>query len=156
MRTLHRSALVAATPERMFELIDEDERYPEFVPGCVGARVISRSEDCTQARLEVGSGPLRMAFTTRNTLHPPHSITMDLIEGGPLKSLHGVWQLTQVTAPEGGQVLGCRVELTLSFELAGGLAGLALGPLIERTAGSLVDAFASRARTQGGGAGAGG
>jgi ribosome-associated toxin RatA of RatAB toxin-antitoxin module len=148
MRQLHRSALVAVTPERMYELINDIERYPEFVPGCTAAQVLDRGEGYIEARLEVGSGRLRTAFTTRNTLEPHHRITMDLVEGR-LKSLHGVWTLTPVTAPASGEVLGCRVELSLSFETAGGLAGLALGPLLERTAASLVDAFAGRARGDG-------
>lgn len=145
MRHLHRSALVAVTPERMYELINDIGSYPQFVPGCAGAQVLSRGEDFLEARLEVGTGRLRTAFTTRNRLEPYHRITMDLVEG-PLKSLHGVWTLTPVSGPQGGEVLGCRVELSLSFEPAGGLAGLALGPLLERTAASLVDAFAGRAR----------
>jgi ribosome-associated toxin RatA of RatAB toxin-antitoxin module len=145
MRRLHRSALVAATPERLYQLINDVERYPEFVPGCTGARVLARGEGFVEARLEVGSGLLRTAFTTRNTLEPSHRVTMDLVEG-PLKSLHGVWTLVPVTAPENGTVLGCRVELDLAFEPAGGLSGLALGPLLERTASSMVDAFAGRAR----------
>jgi ribosome-associated toxin RatA of RatAB toxin-antitoxin module len=89
MRHLHRSALVAATPERMYELINDIGSYPEFVPGCTGAQVLARGAGYLEARLEVGSGPLRTAFTTRNTLEPFHRITMDLVEG-PLKSLHGV------------------------------------------------------------------
>lgn len=152
MRQLHRSALVAATPERMFELINDIERYPEFVPGCVAARVLERGVDHVVAWLEVGSGRLVTAFTTRNTLEPHHRITMDLVEGR-LKSLHGVWTLTPISSPEGGETLGCRVDLSLSFETAGGLAGLALGPLLERTAASLVDAFAGRARGGAGGSG---
>lgn len=115
------------------------------MPGCTGARVLERGEGYIKARLEVGSGLLRTAFTTRNALEPARRVTMDLVEG-PLKSLHGVWTLTPVTAPGDAAVLGCRVELVLSFEPAGGLAGLALGPLLERTAASLVDAFAGRAR----------
>ncbi len=136
----------------MYELINDIGSYPQFVPGCTGAKVLSRGTDFIEARLEVGSGLLRTAFTTRNTLEPFHRITMDLVEG-PLKSLHGVWTLVPVSAPqgEGGTVLGCRVELSLSFEPAGGLTGLALGPLLERTAASLVDAFAGRARARGGG-----
>lgn len=148
MRKLHRSALVAATPGRMFELINDIERYPEFVPGCTAARVLEQGPGYIVARLEVGSGLLRTSFTTRNTLDPERSVTMDLVEG-PLKSLHGTWTLAPVTRPGGTEVLGCRVELELSFEPERGLAGLALGPLLERTAASLVDAFALRARSGG-------
>jgi len=142
MRQIRRSALVAVSPQRMFELINDVERYPEFVPGCSAASVLERSEDCLRARLTVGSGPLRTSFVTRNRLQAPHSIDMELDEG-PLRSLSGKWRLVPVGA---GDMAGCRVELDLSFEVQRGLAGLALGPAIERVAGSLVDAFVARAR----------
>lgn len=142
MRQIRRSALVAVPPERMFELIDDVERYPEFVPGCAAAEVLERAPDSLRARLTVGSGPLAASFVTRNRLVRPSTIEMELVEG-PLRSLHGLWRLTPVAA---GNTSGCRVELDLTFEVQGGLAGLALGPVIERVAGSLVDAFVARAR----------
>lgn len=142
MRQIRRSALVAVTPERMFELINDVERYPEFVPGCTQASVLERSADSLRARLTVGSGMLHTSFVTRNRLLPPHAIHMELDEG-PLKSLNGIWSLTPVSAPG---ISGCRVELDLSFEVQGGLKGLALGPVVERMAASLVDAFVARAR----------
>ena len=43
MRHFTRSALVAATPEKLFALINDVERYPEFVPWCVGSEVLSRT-----------------------------------------------------------------------------------------------------------------
>lgn len=146
MRQVRRSALVAATPARMFELINEVERYPEFVPGCVASEVLSRTPTEIHARLTVGSGLVRTAFTTRNCLTPDRQVRMELVEG-PFKSLLGLWTLAPVTDPGSDQVVGCRVSLALDFEPKSGLAGLALGPLIERTAGSLVDAFAARARS---------
>jgi ribosome-associated toxin RatA of RatAB toxin-antitoxin module len=127
----------------MHALINDIERYPEFVPGCTGARVLERLPDALVARLEVGRGPLRTAFTTRNRIDSGNRVTMELVEG-PLRSLDGVWTLTPIERP--GQPAGCRVTLDLSFELTGGLASLALGGLIERTAASLVDAFVRRAR----------
>lgn len=126
----------------MFDLINDVQHYPEFVPGCAAAEVLERGPDSLRARLTVGNGPLRTSFVTRNRLQPPHVIDMTLDEG-PLKSLVGRWLLTPVAA---GQVAGCRVDLELDFEVQGGLAGMALGPLIERVAGSLVDAFVARAR----------
>ncbi len=142
MRQIRRSVLVAASPQRMFELINDVERYPEFVPGCAAAEVLERGADTLRARLTVGSGPLRTSFVTRNRLQAPHAIDMELDEG-PLRSLSGKWRLTPV---EAGNVTGCRVDLDLTFEVHGGLTGLALAPAIERVAGSLVDAFVARAR----------
>jgi ribosome-associated toxin RatA of RatAB toxin-antitoxin module len=70
------------------------------------------------------------------------------LEEGPLRSLDGVWQLTPVVAPGSAEEIGCRVELCLRFELQGGITGLAMGPMLERMAGSLVDAFVARARQE--------
>ena len=38
MRHIRRSALVGVSPQRMFDLINDVERYPEFVPGCSSGR----------------------------------------------------------------------------------------------------------------------
>jgi ribosome-associated toxin RatA of RatAB toxin-antitoxin module len=145
MRNVRRSALVAIAPEQMFDIINEVERYPEFVSGCTGAHVLSRTPQEIVARLSIGRGPVTTSFTTRNRLEPCSRITMELVEG-PFSELTGVWTLAPVLAPVTGSVMGCRVELDLSFRISGAIANLTVGPLIERTAGALVDAFIQRAR----------
>jgi ribosome-associated toxin RatA of RatAB toxin-antitoxin module len=145
MREIRRSALVSATTRQMFELINDVGNYPGFVPGCSAAAVLERSPEMLRARLTVGSGMLKTSFVTRNRLTPDSCIHMTL-EEGPFRSLDGVWTLTPVTLPGSDTEMGCRVELQLRFELQGGLAGMAMGPLIERMAGSLVDAFVAQVR----------
>lgn len=145
MREIRRSALVPVPPQRMFELINDIEHYPQFVPGCHAAEVLERQSDLVRARLTVGAGALHTSFTTRNRLEPHRHIRMDL-EEGPFRSLTGLWTLQPLQTP-GGEVTGCSVELVLRFEMKG-LASLALGPLVERMAGSLVDAFVTRARNE--------
>jgi len=144
MKQVKRSALVAATPQRMFELINDVEAYPQFVPGCAGARLISRSEDEVVAALDIRKGLLRTSFTTRNTLRDGHSVHMALVEG-PFRALTGLWTLSPISAPT-GEPLGCRVELDVSFELSAALPASWLGPLFEQTVGGLVDAFVARSR----------
>jgi ribosome-associated toxin RatA of RatAB toxin-antitoxin module len=147
MREIRRSALVPATTRRMFELINDVESYPGFVPGCSAATVLEHSPGMMRARLTVGSGLLRTSFVTRNRLTPDSCIHMQL-EEGPLRSLDGEWQLTPVKAAGSDEEIGCRVELRLCFELQGGITGMAMGPMLERMAGSLVDAFVARARQE--------
>jgi ribosome-associated toxin RatA of RatAB toxin-antitoxin module len=143
MREIRRSALVPVPAQRMFALINDIERYPDFVPGCQAASLLERGEGMLRARLTVGSGALRTSFVTRNQLVPDRSVSMDL-EEGPFRSLTGQWTLEPLPGAPGEE--GCSVQLVLRFELQRGLAGLAMGPLIERMAGSLVDAFVARAR----------
>jgi ribosome-associated toxin RatA of RatAB toxin-antitoxin module len=144
MRHIQRSALVAVSPGRMFEIINDVEHYPLFVPGCSNARMLERTPEQVHAELTVGTGLMKTTFSTLNRLHPPDRIEMQL-ESGPLKSLAGTWKLTPVVS---GAVNGCRVELDLAFEPHGNLAAMALGPVVERLASSLVQAFVARARQE--------
>jgi len=139
MREVTRSALVAQPPGRMFALINDVERYPEFVPGCTHARVESRTPTEIIATLGVRRGPLQTEITTRNTLEADRRITMTLVRG-PFSDLVGEWKLT----PVGEE--GCRVELFMRFAFANRMKALMFEPLFEQTATSLVDAFVARAR----------
>jgi ribosome-associated toxin RatA of RatAB toxin-antitoxin module len=139
MREIKRSALVAYPPERIFALINDVERYPEFVPWCTEARVEARSDREIVATLGVRRGPLRTEFTTRNELDPPGGVRMHLVRG-PFSTLEGEWRLTPIGTN------GCRIELAMRFAFASAFSGALFEPVFEHTAASLVDAFAARAK----------
>jgi ribosome-associated toxin RatA of RatAB toxin-antitoxin module len=141
MREVKRSALIAESPARMYELINDIESYPQFLPWCTSARVVSRKENEVVAALGIKRGPLRTEFTTRNLLEPGKRVLMQLVSG-PFRVLEGLWTLTAVGD------LGCRVELEMRFEFSNRVAGAVFEPLFEDTAASLVDAFVKRAREQ--------
>ncbi len=139
MREVKRSALVAEPPAKMYALINDIERYPEFVPGCSAARVLSRTASEVMATLNLKRGPLHAEFTTRNLLEPDRRVLMQLVSG-PFRVLEGLWTLSSL-----GE-LGCRVELEMRFEFSNRVAGALFEPFFEDTAASLVDAFVKRAR----------
>jgi ribosome-associated toxin RatA of RatAB toxin-antitoxin module len=142
MREVKRSALVNRPAAEVFELINDIESYPQFLPWCTHARVVSRSSTEIVATIGVRQGSLSGEFTTRNQLLPVHTIRMHLVSG-PFRTLAGEWQLTPIE-PE-----GCRVELNMRFAFANPVAGLLLEPKFAHTLGSLVDAFVARARSRG-------
>jgi ribosome-associated toxin RatA of RatAB toxin-antitoxin module len=139
MREVKRSALIAESPARMYQLINDIEHYPQFVPYCTAARVVSRKDNEVVATLNIKRGPLRAEFTTRNLLEADKRVLMQFVSG-PFRVLEGLWTLTPL-----GE-LGCRVELEMRFEFANRVAGALFEPLFEDTAASLVDAFVKRAR----------
>jgi len=141
MREVKRSALVNKRPAELFALINDIESYPQFLPWCTHARVLSRSAQEIVATIGVRQGALQGEFTTRNALEPDRSIHLHLVSG-PFRTLEGEWRLTPID-PE-----GCRVELTMRFAFKKAFAGLLFGPLFAETIGSLVDAFVARARSQ--------
>ncbi len=144
MRQIKRSALVPESPGRMFELINDVESYPQFVPWCVAARRVSSEGTQVVACLEVKRGLLKTSFTTRNTLEEGCRVRMELVEG-PFRALQGLWTLAAITDPQ-GQSLGCRVTLEMRFEFANSVTARLLEPVFEQTVASLVDAFVARAR----------
>jgi ribosome-associated toxin RatA of RatAB toxin-antitoxin module len=139
MREVKRSALIAETPARMYALINDIERYPEFVPWCTAARIDARKEGEVVATLNIKRGPLKAEITTRNLLEADKRVLMQFVSG-PFRVLEGLWTLT----PLGD--LGCRVELEMRFEFSNRVTGALFEPLFEDTAASLVDAFVKRAR----------
>ena len=141
MREVRKSAIVARPPGRLFELINDVESYPHFVPGVADARVESRSPSEIVATLSVRRGPLRAQFTTRNELEPERRIQMHLVRG-PFSELEGEWTLTPL-----GQN-GCRIELAIRFAFASRLSAVLFEPLFQDTVESLVDAFVARAEAR--------
>ncbi|MGI9330467.1 MAG: type II toxin-antitoxin system RatA family toxin [Gammaproteobacteria bacterium] len=138
MREVKRSAIVPHSPQAMFDLVADVERYPEFVPGCVGAKLLSRDELELTGSLELSVGPLKSAFTTRNKLSPPHDMSLELLEG-PFKSLQGDWHFEAL-----GDA-GCRIELSMRFAFSDPVKDMLLGPAFEQSCNRLVDAFVTRA-----------
>ena len=140
MREVKRSALVNKPPAELFALINDIESYPQFLPWCTHAQVVSRTATEIVATLGVRQGGLHGEFTTRNTLEPDRRIHMNLVSG-PFRTLDGEWLLTPIA---GG---GCRVELIMRFAFSQRVAALLFEARFASTIGSLVDAFVARARS---------
>jgi ribosome-associated toxin RatA of RatAB toxin-antitoxin module len=131
--------------ERACTIPDNHRQYPQFVPWCCKAEVLSRTDEEVVATLHIRKGLLRTHFTTRNTLTPPDVVVLSLVEGS-FRRFAGEWRFDEIMDPDGKPV-GCRVNLELQFELAGALGGALLEGVFESAASTLVDAFVVRARS---------
>ncbi len=138
MREVKRSALVSLPPNRLFALINDIDSYPEFLPWCTHARVLSRSDSEIVATIGVRRGPFNGEFTTRNALEPDRRVHMRLVSG-PFTALEGEWRLTPAGA-------GTLVEFALRFQLKSSLSAVLFERIFAETVGSLVDAFVVRSR----------
>ncbi|MBS0457786.1 MAG: type II toxin-antitoxin system RatA family toxin [Proteobacteria bacterium] len=145
MTTIHRSALVAQPPARLFELVNDVAAYPRRFDWCIGSQVLEKSKKSMLARLDVRVAGMPVSFTTRNTLTPVARIELELAEG-PFRDFGGFWSFDAL-----GDA-GCRVGLQLHFELAGKLLGTALALGFAGFADRLVDDFCKVARAEAGSA----
>ena len=138
MHCVKKNVLVPFRPEQMFELVDDVESYPKFLPWCGGARVLERSGERKTARIDIDYHGARAHFTTDNVNRPPDAIVITLNDG-PFRHLHGEWRFVAL-----GDI-GCRIEFELAYEFATLLLDKAIGPVFGHIANTLIDAFVRRA-----------
>lgn len=143
MREIQRSALVPFTPEQMFALVDDIERYAEFLPWVVAANIIERSETERVGELTVARAGLREQFTTRNNVEPPHRLAMKLVDG-PFNVLEGLWTFDAIGEADAPR--GTRINLMLRIEFKNRVLDMMLASKIASSCDTVVDAFAKRAR----------
>ena len=140
MKEVKRSALVPYMPEQMFALVEDIERYPQFLPWVSAAQLVERKPGEVVGRLEMHRAGMREIVTTRNVLTPPREIALTLVTG-PFKTLEGRWTFEPI-----GTDRGTRVDLTIRFEFLNPMLTLLLSRSFEKSCNDLVDAFVARAR----------
>ena len=126
------------SPEQLFALVADVERYPEFLPWCVGARVRERSPELIVADLIIGFRMLRERFTSRVTLDPPNRIDVAYTEG-PFRYLTNHWIFERVPG-------GCRLDFFVDFEFKSRLLQHLIEVLFSEAVRRMVAAFEGRAR----------
>lgn len=139
MNRIQKTAVMPHSVEQMFTLVNDIEAYPDFLPWCNDAAVLSEQGNEVKASLTLAKGKLERSFTTINTLTPHSRMVMELLDG-PFKHLKGVWDFEPQA--EGG----CRVLLDLEFEFSNKIIAMMFGPFFQQAATMLVDAFVSRAK----------
>lgn len=139
MTHIQRSALLPYTAQRLFDLVNRVEHYPQFLPWCSAAQVLSESDQEMRAELTVAKAGMRQSFITRNQLVPGQRIEMRL-EQGPFSELHGIWEFRAL----GEQA--CKISLDLHFNYSGPVVKATLGPLFNQAANNMVEAFCQRAK----------
>ena len=136
--TVSRNALVPYAASEMYALVDDIESYPQFLPWCKNAKILSRNDDEVRASIELARGGIQRAFTTCNRLQPGKMIEMRLVEG-PFHHLDGFWRFDALT----GQA--CKVSLDMDFEFSNRILSMTIGPVFGQIVNSLVDSFCRRA-----------
>jgi len=140
MSQLVREAWVPYTPEQMYNLVNDVEKYPQFLPWCRLTEVLYAKEDEIMAKIHIAKGGIHKSFTTLNRLQKNRRVAMDLIEG-PFNHLQGGWDFEPVS-----EVGGCQISFKLEFEFSSKLLNVTLGPLFQQITNKMVSAFTERAQ----------
>jgi coenzyme Q-binding protein COQ10 len=136
---------VKHSSEKMYALVADVERYPEFLPLCEALVIRSRKErdgkELLLADMTVGYKAIKETFTTQVLLNPAEqAIDVKYIEG-PFKYLDNRWRFEPPT--DGGE--GCVVHFYIDYEFKSMILGALMGSMFDRAFRMFTDAFEARA-----------
>ena len=135
---VRRSVLVPHPAEAMFDLIEQAEHYPQFLPWCVGATILERSDEWVAAKVDFSYDQVAFSLRTRNAKRRPEWLRVRVVDG-PFRRFDGDWRLTPIGP------LGCKIEFEVAYELSAGIVDRLARPTVEVVARSVIDAFVRRA-----------
>ncbi len=140
MKTVHKSVLLWYSAEEMFALVTDVADYPAFLPWCDQASVLAEDNAGMTAKVGISFAGIKQAFTTRNRHVADREVAMELVDG-PFSNLDGLWTFT----PLGEGQRACKVDFMLRYSFANRALAALVGPVFDKIAGSMVEAFVKRA-----------
>ena len=125
-------------PDQLYRLVAEVDRYPEFLPWCVAARIRKRQPRHIVADLVIGYKMIRERFTSKVDLDP-EAMRIDVTYAeGPFKYMNNHWRFEP--HPE-----GCEIDFYVDFEFRSRILRTMLEPLFNEAVRRMVAAFEARA-----------
>lgn len=126
------------TPEQLFDLVADVERYPEFLPWWRAARIHSRDGNTYHTDQVVGFGIFRERFSSRTTLERPWRI---VVRSHDRRFRYFLLLWTFAPAPDGG----CQITLAADLEFRSPLLRSVFSAAVAGQLDSIVRAFERRA-----------
>lgn len=139
MPSVNKILLMPFSAQQMYDLINDIESYPKFLPWCKTTTIHSRDASRVEATLYIGKGLINQTITTINTMIPHQQINMQY-KAGPFKSCEGSWQFNAVA-----EDTQCEVIFDINYEFSNMFTALTIEPIFNPITNTLIDAFYKRA-----------
>ena len=138
MADVNKTVLIGQSADRMYSLVTDVARYPEFLPWCGGVDIYEQTETVLDAKIKIHFKGIEQFFHTRNTNQRPNSIDMQFVDG-PFKKFTGQWRFIPLRED------ACKIEFNLHWEFKSAILDKIIGPVFSYIASTFVDCFVKRA-----------
>ena len=138
MADVNKTVLIGQSADRMYSLVTDVARYPEFLPWCGGVDIYEQTETILDAKIKIHFKGIEQFFHTRNTNQRPNSIDMQFVDG-PFKKFTGQWRFIPLRED------ACKIEFNLHWEFKSAILDKIIGPVFSYIASTFVDCFVKRA-----------
>lgn len=126
------------TQQQLFELVLDIEKYPEFLPWCIGCRIKRRDEDLIVADMIIGFKMFRESFTSRVSYARPGRIDVTY-QDGPFKYLNNHWEFNDLGNGTS------EIDFFVDFEFRSRVLQMAIGAVFNEAVKRMIAAFEARA-----------
>lgn len=138
MPTHSEERILPYTAEQMFSLVMDIEKYPEFLPWCIGARINSKSKNDLDADVLIGYKMFREKFSSRVHFTRPKEIEVEYLKG-PMRHLHNKWVFKDLKDSQ------CQIDFYVDFSLKTKLFESLVDQFFHKALVRMVNAFEGRA-----------
>ena len=135
----HTQTEVPYTADQMYALVADVEKYPEFLPWCVGLRIVERGAANITADMIVAYKVFRERFRSKVALDRESKRIDVAYVDGPFRNLENRWRFTD--KPEGGSV----IDFEIKFEFRNFLLQATAQAVFDKAFARMSEAFVKRA-----------
>ena len=136
--------LIECKKNQLIDLVLDIEKYPEFVPFCLGSHVYETNKEGNQtliiADLTIGKGPFKDTYKSDVKFDKENSTINVTNIGGPLNHLENNWKFIET---EGGT----EISFDIDFEIENKFLNVLMSKSFEYGLNKIADAFQNRAET---------
>ena len=138
MANVQKSLLIQHSAQRMYDLVTDIEKYPEFLPWCGGVEIFQSTPELMEAKININFKGVKQYFHTKNFQKAPTNIDMTFVSG-PFKKFEGHWIFTSLAED------ACKIEFSLHYEFSNFVLDKLIGPVFSVIANTFVNGFVKRA-----------
>ena len=140
MAQASRTVTVNVAPEKMFEVIVDYEKYPEFLPEVKKVKVDAGQGAIKEVTYTVDIKAKVITYTLKHTSEKPSKVAWTMIKGEMMKGNDGTWTLKPGAQPDTTDA-----TYTIDLKLSSLVPGFIEKALAEQSLPGLLANFKARA-----------
>ena len=134
--------LIDCKKEQLIDLVLDIEKYPEFVPFCLGSKIYEKKDKGDQlliiADLTIGKGPFKDTYKSDVKFNKNEDSIYVTNLDGPLKHLENKWHFKEINNLS-------EVSFEIDFELKNDFLNIIMTKSFQFGLNKIADAFQKRA-----------
>ena len=138
MKRIYKQEDINIDISTIFNLINDVENYPNYLPWCTSTKVDRKSESLLIGEIYISKSLIKWNFSTKNQIEKNKSIRLKLVDG-PFDSLDGQWLFSPIDEHN------TKVSLEISYKFKSSIIELSIEPIFTSIMNSILESFIQEA-----------